>query len=55
MYNFYNGAEVKHSAESENNFRNEWKEIIDACSLILASLHGLPSTSVGDKIGRAHV
>lgn len=30
MYNFYNGAEVKHSAESENNFRNEWKEIIDA-------------------------
>lgn len=30
MYNFYNGAEIKHSTESENNFRNEWKDIINA-------------------------
>lgn len=30
MYNYYNGAEVRHTAESEANFRREWKEIMDA-------------------------
>jgi len=29
--NYFNGLEFKRSAESEENFRREWKEIIDLC------------------------
>ena len=31
MRNYFNGKELERSAESEENFRQEWKEIMDLC------------------------
>ena len=31
MRNYFNGKELERSAESETNFRQEWKEIMDLC------------------------
>ena len=31
MRNYFNGLELKRSPESEENFRHEWKEIMDLC------------------------
>ena len=39
MHNYFNGAEKHRSAESEANFRKEWKEIIDC-------LYSVPSIGV---------
>ena len=39
MHNYFNGAEKHRSAESEANFRKEWKEIIDC-------LYSFPSIGV---------
>ncbi len=51
MHNYFNGAEKHRSAESEANFRKEWKEIIDCLYSVPSIGVWVPFTSVGTVQG----
>ena len=47
---YFEGTEMKRSAESEACYRKEWKESWMHCTLILALAHGFHLMKLGDSL-----